>query len=353
MQTVSVTKEFPGGNIRVISATQTEIHLKNELRDTQDDWFYWAFRVDGAAGKTVAFVFDENARVGPFGAAVSADFYNWRWTGGAQGQRFVYTFGPNEDRLYFAHHMLYRPERFFDFAKKHGLVLDTLCLSRKGREVPYTVFGSGSRSMILTARHHACESTGNAVLEGVLESLTAHPLSDMTVFCVPFVDYDGVIDGDQGKNRRPHDHNRDYIAESIYPEVRAIKDYAAAHAPTFAFDFHSPWHCGGQNDFDYIVQNNSRMVPRYQCFSKLLAEKITSAAFRFDGTHDFPPDTQWNSSKSPTFGVFMASQPSCALAFSLETPYFGTPDNVYSIDAAVETGRCFAAALRDYAAKIC
>src|SRR5699024_7871301 len=39
-----------------------------------------------------------------------------------------------------------------------------------------------------------------------------------------FVDVDGVALGDQGKNRAPHDHARDYGPEAgLYPETRAIK----------------------------------------------------------------------------------------------------------------------------------
>lgn len=62
----------------------------------------------------------------------------------------------------------------------------------------------------MTARHHACESTGNYVLEGVLEELIKSLPNNLSVMCVPFVDYDGVVNGDQGKNRFQHDHNRDY-----------------------------------------------------------------------------------------------------------------------------------------------
>ena len=43
--------------------------------------------------------------------------------------------------------------------------------------------------------------------------------------CVPFVDYDGVVDGDQGKYRLPRDHECDYGRDvpPIYPETAAIR----------------------------------------------------------------------------------------------------------------------------------
>ena len=36
------------------------------------------------------------------------------------------------------------------------------------------------------------------------------------------------------------------------------------------------------------------------------------------------------------------------IAFTLETAYFGTKDNVASAEGFVELGRCFATALRKY-----
>ena len=41
---------------------------------------------------------------------------------------------------------------------------------------------------------------------------------------VPFVDKDGVEEGDQGKNRAPRDHNRDYAGASMYPETGALRE---------------------------------------------------------------------------------------------------------------------------------
>jgi hypothetical protein len=60
------------------------------------------------------------------------------------------------------------------------------------------------------------------------------------LYAVPFVDKDGVEEGDQGKNRKPHDHNRDYGEESIYPEVRAIKELDRSANFVCALDFHCP-----------------------------------------------------------------------------------------------------------------
>lgn len=46
-------------------------------------------------------------------------------------------------------------------------------------------FGDGNRSIILTARHHACESTGSYVLEGVLDDLIDNPIEGFKYYACP------------------------------------------------------------------------------------------------------------------------------------------------------------------------
>ena len=49
--------EFPGGNIVVDAIEGDTVSLHQDLRDTRGDWFYWYFRVRGAAGRTLNFKF--------------------------------------------------------------------------------------------------------------------------------------------------------------------------------------------------------------------------------------------------------------------------------------------------------
>ncbi|MBQ7642710.1 MAG: hypothetical protein IJS67_02290, partial [Clostridia bacterium] len=170
-----ISKDFVGGNIEVVDRKGNDVYLKNELRDTQGDWFYWAFCVENAAGESVTFHFGRN-RLGYFGPAVSRDLKKWQWLGKCGENEFTYNFGKDENRVYFAHSMLYHPDRFYAFAAENGIKTREFCKSRKGRSVPCMKIGGGDISVILTARHHACESTGNYVLEGVLRELISDPL---------------------------------------------------------------------------------------------------------------------------------------------------------------------------------
>ena len=51
-----VTDQFIGGNIVIQRIDGNQVYLDRDLRDSSH-WFYWAFRVDGAAGRTLTFTF--------------------------------------------------------------------------------------------------------------------------------------------------------------------------------------------------------------------------------------------------------------------------------------------------------
>ena len=182
-----VHKNFIGGNIQVVKQTENTVELENELRDTQvgQDWFYWAFCVEGAQGKTLRFCFDVD-RLGFYGPAISNDLQSWRWfsEGGIDDHlSFSYTFKEDENTVYFAHDMLYHPDRFLRFASQKGWDINEFCVSEKGRSVPYITFGNGEKVILLTARHHACEAPGNYVLEGVLDYLSTADILKYRFIC--------------------------------------------------------------------------------------------------------------------------------------------------------------------------
>lgn len=343
-----IHKDFIGGNILVKETDGNTVVLENELRDTMENWFYWAFCVEDAENETITFKFQQN-RLGYFGPAVSYDLVNWHWLDGKDGDSFTYHFNENESKVYFAHSMLYHPDRFLSFAERHGLYAEELCRGYKGSSVPCVKLGEGKRSIILTARHHACESTGNYVLEGVLEELVASPIPDTRILCVPFVDYDGVIRGDQGKRRAPHDHNRDYSTEveSIYPECNKIIEYAEKYGCHYAFDFHSPWHTGGDNDNVFIVQKSKEKLDKLNRFGEIFESFITDDSLKYEHKNDYPPETGWNKSTN-NFGAYMNKRPENEIALTLETTYFGTSENKVSEDGMIKLGHAFAKAIKKY-----
>jgi hypothetical protein len=70
---VRVDADFPGGNIRIDRLEGDVVRLQPDLRDTAGSWFYWYFRVRGAAERTLRFEFTSGEPVGVRGPAVSTD----------------------------------------------------------------------------------------------------------------------------------------------------------------------------------------------------------------------------------------------------------------------------------------
>ena len=56
----TVDADIPAGNIIVNSVEGDVVKIRQDFRDTPGHWFYWAFRVRGAAGRTLTFDFGDS-----------------------------------------------------------------------------------------------------------------------------------------------------------------------------------------------------------------------------------------------------------------------------------------------------
>lgn len=350
---MQIRTDFNGGNIKVIEMSADTVVMLPDLRDTNGEWFYWAFAVEGAENRTITFDFSGKHVLGYFGPAVSHDFETWKWArdfNEDDDTKFTYTFGADEKLVYFAHSMLYQVDRFDRLAKEISLSVSTLTKSEQGRDVQLVEFGDKGPLVMLASRNHCCESTGTYALEGVMREFSENPLLDYKVAVVPFMDIDGVVGGDQGKNRIPHDHNRDYTSEPIYSSVRGVMDYVKGKDVALGLDFHSPWHRGGTNDTCFVVRAGHIHQEGYNKFGNILEEVAGKNPDSFDyfTKNDIDFETSWNRGGSPTFAHFFDSMPSAHWGATLEVAYFGTKDNTVSQENLVELGRCVANAIRIY-----
>lgn len=352
---MQIDKQFEGGNIQVLSLTDDRAELAVELRDTIGDWFYWAFRVTGAAGRTVTFTFQDGQRVGFWGAAVSHDLIRWQWTNTASEdyKSFTYVFGPEENEVYFCHDMRYSTGQFTALCAELGLEIKTLTISERGRPVPYVEFGSGSKAILFTSRHHACESTGTYLMEGVLRTLVGNVPEGFKVIAIPFADFDGVVDGDQGKNRNSRDHSLDYGGDSTYASTCAIKQLVKDQNVLYFIDMHSPWHFGGWHDLVFIMHKQVLAEERVR-FAKLLTERNRQHpdAMHYDTANDLPFGKEWNTKNTVCSATgWFAVQPGAKLSVCIETTYFGLKDNIVSQPKLIELGVCVAQTVCDYIAE--
>ena len=381
-----IDADFPGGNIIVVNINDDTIQLRHDLRDTEDQWFYWSFRIKGAAGRTLHFEFTNGGVIGSRGPAVSTDKgLTWRWIGdlGFSATKFQYTFGSDDHEVYFGQGMNYTEKdlrRFLDKYQDHpDLTVETLCTSRKGRNVELLRIQNKNKApdfkIFLSSRHHCGEMMANYALEGIIETILSETEEGRLLrdhgdfFIVPFTDKDGVEDGDQGKNRRPHDHNRDYNLR-IYPEIRAITEQVPAWSdgiPLFFLDMHCPWLRGGSdpndpgkgtNEYPYFVCSNPatdslNVGEKLHLFSAIL-ETVRKGPIPYQASYNLPYGVAWNTASNVKTSDLLSSAgwgatlPNAIFSSSIEIPFANACGVVVDAKSARELGHDLACAIRMY-----
>jgi hypothetical protein len=361
---LTVDAGIPAGNIVVEGVAGDEVRVRQDLRDTEGDWFWWCFRARGAGNRAVRFQFTGSDVMGTRGPAVSTDGgWNWRWLGrgAVEGKGFTYRFDPKAAETQFAFAMPYTERNLRRFLKGRGGIRgETLCVTRKGRAAERLRFGAAGASamkVLLTARHHCCECMASYALEGLMEAaLDDRWLRSAVSFAaIPFVDKDGVEDGDQGKNRRPRDHNRDYDGESVHATVRALREWAPQWSGgrlAFALDLRCPWIRGDHNEDIYFPGGEDRRnwaeVSRFAA----LLEKGNRGPLPYATRNNLPFGTAWNTAanykQGMSFARWAASLPGMRAAGTIEIPYANCGAVDVTAESARGLGHELARALREY-----
>jgi len=240
-----------------------------------------------------------------------------------------------------------------------------LCQTPKGRQVETLSVGcldnEPAFKVLLTSRHHACESIATYALEGILEAALAHDelgrwLSQNVQFLViPFVDKDGVEDGDQGKERQPRDHNRDYDGESLYASTRALRSLVPAWSRgklAIALDMHCPFIRGEFHEFIYFVGGpEAENWARVQRFCQIL-QSVQTGPLTYRAEDNLPFGQSWNTldnyRSGKSFSTWAAELPGIGIGTSIEIPYANVREQTVTPDAARALGRDLAAAMAHY-----
>lgn len=368
----SIDTQFPGGNALVDIEGDT-VRIAPDNRDSKP-WFYWSFAVKDAGGKTLNFVLKPN-HVGVHGPGVSTDGgVTWKWlgAGAVKDGAFSYTFPAGANDVRFSVGMPYVQSSFDRLiAGLKGnpfMKVDTLTKSRKDRTVPLLLLSNPGRkapyAVALTARHHCCEMMGSYVLEGIIQGVLAEDergkwlRDNVDFFIVPFSDFDGVEDGDQGKNRAPHDHNRDYGDDTIYPEVAAIKERLPAWAdgrPLVFFDIHDPALAGDIHEIiQFLAGESPEQEARLAEFAAFLdRDQQGTILFRKKMIMKFGTAYNKLDSTPPNHAAGWArTLPNCILGSTLEMPYANASNHEVNAESAREFGRDTAWALKAFLQEI-
>jgi len=374
MTTPVIDASFPGGNILLDGCDGDTVRLRPDLRDTQGGWFYWSFRVRGAAGRSLTFQFTEQNPIGVRGPAVSLDEgLTWFWLGNPEGRvdAFRYAFPQDAASVRFCFGMGYTDQHWQRFcgriAEDPAVREEVLCITRLGRPVPRLRVGCLDRlprhRLVLTARHHCCEMMASYALEGFVAAMLAGDATgrwfrtNVEAAVLPFMDRDGVEAGDQGKNRRPHDHNRDYGANSVHVETQALRDFVVRWSGdrlTAMADLHCPWIRGRYNEFIYQVGNQDpRRWQQQQRFGGCL-ERVARGPLPYCVANDLPFGQEWNTGPGPgletcaTSTGWFSTLPDIRLATGIEIPYANSSGSDVTADTARAFGRDLAGAMRAY-----
>lgn len=363
-QNVKITCDYPGGNVKVVKTAPGVAEVAPDLRDTPSYWFYWNFDAKSDAPGKVRFLFPEKRKtISAQGPCVSTDGgKTWRWLGKG-GTRFIETEGNTEKRdsfewtftkagetVRFAQGFPYQKADFDRFlaAIKDKVQVGSLTKTRKGADVPMLTIGKeapGKKAVLLTARHHACEAIASFVWEGFVEEVLSDSPCGIefrkkyVLYAVPFVDFDGVEAGDQGKNRAPHDHNRDYgLAKPLYPEVAALMKLCAEKKLFIALDLHAPSVRTDIHESFYLAGVKS---PENQKISNVflgwLHREIPAECFRtlhFGGKSFM----KVSGDRGVAFSSYFPTQPSVAYGMTIEIPYANS-NILYDSAVAKEYGR--------------
>ncbi len=364
---------YPGGNAIVEAISGDEIRVRQDQRDTDQWWFHWSFQVHGAAGRTLHCRFSDGKPVGVRGPALSLDQgRTWQWLeqqAGDQSNAFVFRCPDDIDTVRFAMGIPHQQTDWQALLARHAghpaLVSGELCRSRQGRLVEQARIGrSGPAApwcLLVTARHHCCEAMAGYVLEGLLAAAFAADdhgrwwQEQVDLLAVPFVDKDGVEEGDQGKGRRPRDHGRDYLGESLYPETAAIRqrvpDWLAGR-PVIVLDLHCPWIAGDYNQHIYQVGAEDPVNAAQQVRLGTILEASVTGPLPYRAGNDLPFGTSWNTDSNYSGGCgirrWANTLPECRLATTIEIPYADAQGVALSPDAARHFGTDLAQALQRY-----
>ena len=353
---ITVDCDFPGGNIILDSIDGDHIAVHQDLRDTVGDWFWWYFRLRQAAGRAVTVTFTKSNVIGVRGPAVSLDGgATWTWLGAesVEGQSFRYTVPATADEARFAFGMPYLQANLEQFLSKHTaspfLAVGTLCTTKKGRKAELLrlgkLDGSAAHRLLLTCRHHCCEAAASYSLEGIMETILTDAdtgewfRQNAEVMVVPFVDKDGVEDGDV----------------SVHPTTAAIRHLVPAWSGgrlRFALDMHCPWIRGPHNEDIYFPGgpepvNWARVVR----FGEMI-ERVQRGPLVYSTKNNLPFGQAWNTasnrSQGASFGHWAATLQDIHVAASIEIPYANASGVAVTQETARLFGRDLALAIRTY-----
>lgn len=313
---ISIDTNFPGANVIIDSISADTVYFRPDLRETQGDWFYWNFRAVSSQPKKWYFKAQDANDLTSRGAAYSLDGgYHWQWIDPSDQhgeQLFSFTFEEADQVVRLSMGQPYTQVNYKRFIQSYKydsrLKIATLATTRRGRPAEKIIISHFDKvpeyKILFVARAHACEMMSNYLLEGIIRQLLSDKpkmrslLDKAEVMIIPFLDKDGVEEGDQGKNRIPRDHNRDYSGESLYATTKALRSQVPAwvqDTPWIGIDLHNPWIKNAEHERVFLVGNANPDIEMEQIKFAEILQREQRGTLTFDPQENFLRyGTSWN-----------------------------------------------------------
>jgi len=317
---ISIDHNFPGGNVKVVGIESDTVFFAPDLRDTEGDWFYWYFRATSNQPQTWIFKATRPNVLTSMGASYSLDGgKSWQWISREDhldDDIFSFSFSEPDQSVRLSIAQPYTEVHLNNFLDNYkddrSLKRETFCESRSGRPVEVLYLSNFDREsdykILFTARHHACEMMASYVMEGIVEALLSDSpamkklLDRAEIMIIPFVDKDGVEAGDQGKNRKPRDHNRDYSGQSLYAVPAKLREDIPGwveNKPWMAIDLHNPWIRNKDNEQIFFVGKNPPALEKEQVKLAEILENTRRGHLNFNAQQNFLPFGEgWNNTNN-------------------------------------------------------
>ncbi|MEY9846121.1 hypothetical protein ABH940_003206 [Streptacidiphilus sp. BW17] len=331
--TIRISSAFPTGNGLVHQVGPHEFVIDRDLRDSTGDRWYWHVRLHSDRDIMVRIRLARPLLIGQFGPVVStAESRNWLWESPGPDTDFEVPL-QGQTVLGLSATMPYGPRELEAFRVELGAsaIWRALTRSEIGGNVPMLIVPQPKSKylVLLTARHHACEAMASYVLEGAVSEFIRlrqagnHIASQCELVALPIMDLDGVAHGDQGKARKPWDHNRDYGDSSAYRSVSALRDRLTSDGRTiFALDLHTPGLRGPIEEVPYVVSSGD---PGDKEVAKTFLATLNSlpGGQNFQSAQLLLFDHAWNSANSRSgqcCSAWLRSRKNTRVALTIEYP---------------------------------
>ncbi len=345
-----IGSDFPGGNIIVDDISGCHVKLRQDYRNSSTWWFWWYFMVEGTSGQTLTFEFMDGDVFSSQGPCCN-DGSGWVFLGPdvVKNNSFRFKFPQESKRYYFAFTIPYTDVELEKFLLENPeIVSESLAFTQENRKVKMISLISDNHkyNVLLTARHHACEAEASFVLEGIFEFwLQDTSLKrDIDLRAIPFADTDGVYNGDQGKNRTPHDHNRDY-GPFIYAMPKTLIENISQWPPTVvALDLHDPY-LKEKSIFFVGAEQGQEKIDR---FTEIL-KKQQAGPLCYDGEADIPFGSGWNTSTLSLSNTrYLRDHELADMAVTIEIPYAQAGNTVISPEKLRAFGHDLGRSIKEY-----